>query len=77
MSDSQKTAIIFGLANKRSIASAIPQKLQESGWRLGICYQNERLEQEAKDLIADLPGAEEDSCVMLRRMNRSRDFSKS
>jgi enoyl-[acyl-carrier protein] reductase I len=57
VSDSQKTAVIFGLANKRSIAWAIAQKLQESGWRLGICYQNERLEQEAKDLIADLPGA--------------------
>ena len=57
MSDSQKTAVIFGLANKRSIAWAIAQKLQEAGWRLGICYQNERLEQEAKDLIADLPGA--------------------
>ena len=57
MSDSQKTAVIFGLANKRSIAWAIAQKLQEAGWRLGICYQNERLEQEAKDLIADLPSA--------------------
>src|SRR6202051_2380245 len=57
MSDSQKTAVIFGLANKRSIAWAIAQKLPEAGWRLAITYQNERLEQEAKDLIADLPGA--------------------
>lgn len=57
MSDSQKTAAIFGLANKRSIAWAIAQKLQEAGWRLAICYQNERLEQEARDLIADLPAA--------------------
>src|SRR5882724_3938364 len=57
MTDSQKTAVIFGLANKRSIAWAIAQKLHEAGWRPAICYQNERLEQEAKDLIADLPGA--------------------
>jgi len=57
VTDSQKTAVIFGLANKRSIAWAIAQKLQEAGWRLAICYQNERLEQEAKDLIADLLGA--------------------
>jgi enoyl-[acyl-carrier protein] reductase I len=57
VSDSQKTAAIFGLANKRSIAWAIAQKLQEAGWRLAICYQNERLEQEARDLIADLPAA--------------------
>src|SRR5205814_1543191 len=52
-----KTDVIFGMANKRSIAWAIDQKLQETGWRLAICYQNERLEQEAKHLIADLPGA--------------------
>lgn len=57
MTDSQKTAVVFGLANKRSIAWAIAQKLQEAGWRLAITYQNQRLEQEAKDLIADLPGA--------------------
>ena len=57
MSDSQKTAVIFGLANKRSIAWAIAQKLHQAGWRLGITYQNERLELEAKDLIAEMPGA--------------------
>jgi enoyl-[acyl-carrier protein] reductase I len=53
----QKTAVIFGLANKRSIAWAIAKKLAEAGWRLAITYQNERLELEAKDLIAELPGA--------------------
>jgi len=57
MSETQKTAVIFGLANKRSIAWAIAKKLHEAGWRLAITYQNERLEQEARDLIADLPGA--------------------
>jgi enoyl-[acyl-carrier protein] reductase I len=57
MSDTQKTAVIFGVANKRSIAWAIAQKLQQAGWRLAITYQNERLEQEAKGLIDELPGA--------------------
>lgn len=57
MSESQKSAVIFGLANKRSIAWAIAQKLAAAGWRLAICYQNERLELEAKDLIGELPGA--------------------
>jgi enoyl-[acyl-carrier protein] reductase I len=57
MSETQKTAVIFGLANKRSIAWAIAQKLHEAGWRLAITYQNERLEQEAKDLIGELPGS--------------------
>ena len=57
MMQPQKTAVVFGVANKRSIAWAIAQKLQQAGWRLAITYQNERLEQEAKDLIRDLPGA--------------------
>jgi enoyl-[acyl-carrier protein] reductase I len=57
MSDTQKTAVIFGVANKRSIAWAIAQKLQQAGWQLAITYQNERLAQEAKGLIDDLPGA--------------------
>jgi enoyl-[acyl-carrier protein] reductase I len=57
VAEAQKTAVVFGLANKRSIAWAIAQKLQEAGWRLAITYQNERLEQEAKHLITDLPGA--------------------
>jgi enoyl-[acyl-carrier protein] reductase I len=62
LSDGQKTAVIFGLANKRSIAWAIAQKLHAAGWQLAITYQNERLEQEAKDLITDLPGAEGFMC---------------
>ena len=57
MSETQRTAVIFGLANKRSIAWAIALKLQEAGYRLAIVYQNERMEQEAKDLITELPGA--------------------
>jgi len=62
LSDGQKTAVIFGLANKRSIAWAIAQKLHAAGWQLAITYQNERLQQEAKDLITDLPGAEGFMC---------------
>jgi enoyl-[acyl-carrier protein] reductase I len=57
MSEGQKTAVIFGLANKRSIAWAIAQRLSQAGWRLAITYQNERLALEAKDLIGELPNA--------------------
>ena len=57
-----RTALVFGVANKRSIAWAIAQHLQQAGARLVITYQNERLEQEAKDLIAALPGAEAFMC---------------
>jgi enoyl-[acyl-carrier protein] reductase I len=52
-----KTAVIFGLANKRSIAWGIAQKLHEAGATLAICYQNERMKREAEGLIEDLPGA--------------------
>src|SRR3977135_1875261 len=57
MSEAQKTAVMFALANKRSIAWAIAKKLHEAGWRLAITYQNERLELEAKDFNAGVPGA--------------------
>jgi enoyl-[acyl-carrier protein] reductase I len=52
-----KTAVVFGLANKRSIAWGIALKLHAAGATLAICYQNERMKAEAQDLIADLPGA--------------------
>lgn len=57
-----RTAVIFGVANKRSIAWAIAQKLQSAGARLAITYQNERLKQEAAEMIAALPGAEAFQC---------------
>jgi enoyl-[acyl-carrier protein] reductase I len=52
-----KTAVIFGLANKRSIAWGIAQKLHAAGATLAICYQNDRMRAEAEDLIHELPGA--------------------
>ena len=57
-----RVAAVFGLANKRSIAWGIAQKLQQAGARLAISYQNERMKAEAQDLIADLPGAEAFQC---------------
>lgn len=57
-----RVAVVFGVANKRSIAWAIAQGLAAAGAKLAITYQNERLEQEAKDLILSLPGAEAFMC---------------
>jgi enoyl-[acyl-carrier protein] reductase I len=62
MSLEGRTAVVFGVANKRSIAWSIAQGLHQAGARLAITYQNERLEQEAKDLILSLPGAEAFMC---------------
>src|SRR6202041_1702881 len=57
-----RVAVVFGVANKRSIAWSIAQGLHQAGAKLAITYQNERLEQEAKDLILSLPGAEAFMC---------------
>ena len=57
-----KTAVVFGLANKRSIAWGIAQKLHQGGAKLAICYQNERMKAEAAGLIDELPGADGFQC---------------
>ena len=57
-----KTAVVFGLANRRSIAWGIAQKLHAAGATLAICYQNERMKAEAEDLIQELSGASGFQC---------------
>jgi enoyl-[acyl-carrier protein] reductase I len=57
-----RVGVVFGVANKRSIAWSIAQGLHAAGMKLAITYQNERLEQEAADLIQSLPGAEGFMC---------------
>ena len=57
-----KVAAVFGVANKRSIAWGIAQRLQQAGAKLAIMYQNERVRLEAEDLITALPGAEAFQC---------------
>jgi enoyl-[acyl-carrier protein] reductase I len=57
-----KNAVIFGVANKRSIAWAIAQRLSDVGAKLALTYQNERMKAEAHDLITSLPGAEAFQC---------------
>lgn len=49
-----KVAVVFGLANKRSIAYAIARKLADAGATLAICYQSERLQREAEALVTEL-----------------------
>ena len=49
-----KVAVIFGLANKRSIAYGIAQKFAEAGATLVLSYQSERLRKESEQLIEDL-----------------------
>lgn len=57
-----RTAVVFGVANKRSIAWAIAQKLHAAGAKVAIGYQNERLREEAESMIKDIPGSEAFQC---------------
>jgi enoyl-[acyl-carrier protein] reductase I len=52
-----RRVVVFGVANKRSIAWAIAQHMQQAGAQLAITYQNERLKQEADDMISALPNS--------------------
>jgi len=57
-----RNIVVFGVANKRSIAWAIAQQLQAAGATLAITYQNERLRVEAEEMIHSLPNAEAFQC---------------
>jgi enoyl-[acyl-carrier protein] reductase I len=53
-----KSGIIFGVANKRSIAWATAQALHEAGARLAFAYQGERLKDNVESLTnAEMPGS--------------------
>ena len=71
-----RTVAVFGVANKRSIAWAIAQQMQQAGAQLAITYQNERLKQEADELIAGLPNAQAFQCdVSATRKSRGSSSS--
>jgi enoyl-[acyl-carrier protein] reductase I len=46
--------LVIGVANKRSIAWAIARAVSEGGARLAVTYQGERLEENVRELAADL-----------------------
>src|SRR5437870_264434 len=51
------TGIVFGVANKRSIAWAIARALAGAGMRLAFTYQGDRLKENVEELAGTLPGA--------------------
>lgn len=54
---SGKNALVFGVANQRSIAWAIAKALHESGARVALAYQNERLKEPVQALAAEIGDA--------------------
>jgi enoyl-[acyl-carrier protein] reductase I len=49
-----KLGLVVGVANKRSIAWAIAQRVAEQGARLALSYQNERLGENVRELAQSL-----------------------
>lgn len=49
-----KTGVVFGVANKRSLAWAIARRANDEGARIAITYQGERLEENARELAEQL-----------------------
>lgn len=52
-----RRGVIFGVANKRSIAWAIAQSLSDAGMRLAFTYQGERLKETVEELASGLSGS--------------------
>lgn len=57
-----KKGLIFGVANKHSIAWAIAQSAAAHGAQLFFNYQNERLKENVEELVATLPGSKAFVC---------------
>ncbi len=51
-----KVGLVFGVANRRSIAWGIGQALAGAGARLAFTYQEDRVKEFVNDLAATLPG---------------------
>ncbi len=49
-----QVAVVFGVANKRSIAYSIAETFARAGATLVLSYQSERLKRESEQLLADL-----------------------
>jgi enoyl-[acyl-carrier protein] reductase I len=71
-----KFGIVFGVANKRSIAWASAQALAGAGARLAFTYQNERLRENVEGLTKDLPGALLSQCDVVNPEEVGRAFAR-
>src|SRR5712692_9442117 len=71
-----KKALIFGVANHRSIAWAIAQALAAEGAQLVLTYQ-ERMEKYVRDLAAKIPGTELIPCDVQNDAELDTAFAKT
>ena len=52
-----KSGLVLGVANKRSLAWNIAKQLHGAGARLGFTYQSDRLRDKVESLVAEIGGA--------------------
>ena len=62
---SGQSAVVFGVANHRSIAWAIAQQLHAAGAHLIVTYQNERMGRAVLELVKDMGRTEAIECDVL------------
>src|SRR5918911_4452444 len=73
-----KNGIIFGVANKRSIAWATAQALHEAGANLAFTYQGERLKENVESLTNDaMPGSLLLSCDVTNQEEVDEAFGRA
>ena len=71
-----KFGIVFGVANKRSIAWASALALSGAGARLAFTYQNERLRENVEGLTKEMPGAVLAQCDVVRPEEVEQTFAR-
>src|SRR6266567_1626251 len=75
---SDKVGIIFGVANKRSIAWATAQALHQAGARLAFAYQGERLKENVERLTSEeMPGSPLMSCDVTKQEEVDEAFARA
>src|SRR3982074_2613833 len=72
-----KQGIIFGVANKRSIAWATAQALHQAGARLAFAYQGDRLKDNVESLTkAEMPNSPLFSCDVTKQEEVDETFKR-
>src|ERR1051325_4184320 len=68
-----KLGIVFGVANKRSIAWAIAQAWHKAGAKLAFTYQGERLKENVEELAGTFG---EDTLILPCDVTKDEDISR-
>ncbi len=73
---SGKTAVVFGIANQRSIAWSISKTLSDAGADVIATYQNERVKEPVEKLTSQLPNVNTIQCDVSEDKNVAAAFSQ-